>query len=462
MPINRRTFIQNGMLAAGATAMQGLVARAALAAAGQRDLRSRDSLDGFGALAPVGSENSGEMFLALPKGFRYTVFSRTGDPMSDGHPTPDLHDGMAAFMVGRELRLVRNHEINNLLAKPEIAFGSQEQAYDTTAGGGTTTLVIDPKTRLPIRSFASLSGTLQNCAGGATPWGTWISCEESTLGSQKFEYDGRIYGTFRKPHGYCFEVDAGADLQSTPIPLKAMGRFVHEAVTVDRATGIIYLTEDSTTAGFFRFIPKKRGHLADGGTLQMLAVKGSPHYQSGTKQRVGAPLAATWVTIDDPDPAGAGTDPHAVYKEGIAKGGATFARLEGCTSGNGRIYFTATIGGDAGHGQVWEYHPTGPESGVLTLLFESPGPDVLDLPDNITVSPRGGLVICEDGEGENYLRGLGAKGGLFNLARNIIPGHEDGEFAGAIFSPDGSTLFVNIQDPGVTLAIWGPWRRGLV
>jgi secreted PhoX family phosphatase len=452
-------------MAAGATAMQGLVARAALAGT---DLLSRDRREGFGPLVPTRCENGAETFLALPKGFHYTAFGRTGDPLGNGALTPGMHDGMAAFMVGSELRLVRNHEINNLAGKAGIAFGSR--VYDATAGGGTTTLLIDRKSRLPIRSFVSLSGTLQNCAGGRTPWGSWITCEESTLGIEQVEHNGHTYGRFEKAHGYCFEVPAGTDAERDPVPLKAMGRFAHEAVAVDSATGMIYLTEDcnsagfpnSKSSGFYRFTPKTRGRLADGGRLEMLAVKGSPGYQSATGQKVGTPIAATWVTIDDPDPAGAGVDPQIVYKEGIAKGGATFARLEGCTYANGRIYFTATTGGDAGHGQVWQYRPLSGEGGELVMLFESPGAEVLDLPDNITVSPRGGLVICEDGEGENYLRGLSAKGGLFNLAKNVIPGHENGEFAGATFSPDGSTLFVNIQDPGVTLAIWGPWRKGLV
>lgn len=106
------------------------------------------------------------------------------------------------------------------------------------------------------------------------------------------------------------------------------------------------------------------------------------------------------------------------------------------------------------------------------MLFESPSVDVLDSPDNITVSPRGGLVLCEDGSGVQFLRGLTPHGEIFPFAQNIL---NEEEFAGATYSPDGQVLFVNIlgattgnasevgADParrGVTLAITGPWRRG--
>ncbi|HKY06453.1 MAG TPA: alkaline phosphatase PhoX, partial [Blastocatellia bacterium] len=98
--------------------------------------------------------------------------------------------------------------------------------------------------------------------------------------------------------------------------------------------------------------------------------------------------------------------------------------------------------------------------GELTLIFESTSAELLDGPDNICVSPRGGLVVCEDGRTDNYIRGLTRAGQIFDLAKNIIPGAERNEFAGATFSPDGETLFVNIQTPGITFAIWGPWDDG--
>jgi secreted PhoX family phosphatase len=381
--------------------------------------------------------------------------------MSDGHPTPRAHDGMAAFRHKGKIRLVRNHEINNRSGKPGLCIGNKDHAYDPLAGGGTSTLTVDPKTRELLSDYISLSGTLQNCAGGPTPWGSWITCEETILGKTSIKTSqGESLGSFEQNHGYCFEVPALSDKPASPIPLKQMGRFVHEAIAVDPKSGIVYLTEDIGTAGFYRFLPNRKEKLAEGGRLQMLAVKGKPEYDARMAQKVGAKIPVVWVDIANPDPPEADSDPLAVYKQGKAKGGATFTRLEGCWYGDKRIFFTSTSGGDKRLGQVWEYQPDGKTEGTLVLLFESPGAEVLDMPDNITVSPRGGLVLCEDGSREEYIRGLTRDGRIFDFAKNIVPGFEQNEFAGATFSPDGETLFVNIQTPGITFAIWGPWKDG--
>ena len=458
---NRRRFLKLGTMAGGALALEQLLARTRLLAIPLSDPHARIRSEGYGALHPTLSINSGEHVLALPEGFRYTVIGAQGSLMSDGNRTPAMHDGMAAFAAGDEIRLVRNHEINNLRGKPGIAPGG-DVAYDPTAGGGVTTLVVDPRTRELKSSFLSLSGTLQNCAGGPTPWGSWISCEETTFGSATLpRSNGKTYGGFEKEHGYCFEVRALDDTPAAPLPLKAMGRFVHEAVAVDPATGIVYETEDALNAGFYRFLPDVPGELAAGGRLQMLTIKGRPGYDTRRGQRVGPSLPVIWVDIDDPDPADAGTNPASVYQQGIAKGAATFGRLEGCWYGDGRIFINSTNGGDLGLGQVWAYTPRGESEGELKLIFESPSAEILNAPDNICVSPRGGLVLCEDAEGEvQHIRGLTPDGRIFDVARNILHGFTASEFAGATFSPDGQTLFVNLQSAGITLAIWGPWERG--
>jgi secreted PhoX family phosphatase len=424
--------------------LPGLVARAE-GAAGRADARGRG---GYGPLSPTASKNTGETILALPKGFSYTVFGRTGSVMSDGKPTPAAHDGMAAFPAADgTIRLVRNHEVRSRTPAIDLA-----KAYDPVAGGGNTTLVVDPDTRLLVRDFVSLSGTHTNCAGGPTPWGTWVTCEETTVGT------AAAYG---KAHGYNFEVPADAEGPVDAVPLKAMGRFVHEAIAVDPGSGWVYETEDRGTSGIYRFVPNSAGDLASGGELSMLRVVGKPRYDTRTGQRLGERMKIDWVPIADPDPANAEADAGAVYKQGLAQGGATFSRLEGAWWGNGRIYFHATDGGDLGLGQVWELNPF-PSSGkgLLSLLYESKDPAKLEAPDNITVSPRGGLVLCEDGDGDQYLRGLTERGAIFDLALNVNPGFTGSEFAGATFSPDGETLLVNIQSPGVTLAIWGPWEDG--
>jgi secreted PhoX family phosphatase len=259
-------------------------------------------------------------------------------------------------------------------------------------------------------------------------------------------------------------------------------------MAVDPTTGIVYETEDNgSNSGFYRFIPDTPGVLMNGGTLQMLAIAGVNAYDTRTGQGVGASLPVTWVDIANPDPAG--TSSTAVFSQGLAGGGARFARLEGCWYGNGAVYFAATSGGNAGVGQVWEFRPDG-DGGTLTLIFESPNPSVLQSPDNLTVSPQNALLLCEDGSGDQYLRAVTLDGGIFDFALNLM---NDSEWAGAAFAEadpawndarirgrhrpllgrrDRITLFVNLfgvssgptppaaGNEGLTLAIWGPWENG--
>lgn len=465
--MDRRSFITNFSMLSGSFALAyGAIGRRADALVRGGDL-SEFRAAGYGELFAAPARNTGEVYLALPRGFEYNVIGKAKSQLSDGRPTPPLHDGMAAFKVKNELRLVRNHEVTNgRLPREGSAIGARNH-YDETAGGGTTTLVIDPKSRKILRDFVSLSGTLVNCAGGPTPWGSWISCEETTIGPTiRTSTRGVKTGGFPKPHGYCFEVPVSANANLPPVPLKAMGRFVHEAIAVDPKTGVVYLTEDNNPAGFYRFIPKRNGTLAEGGILQMLAVTGDGDYDTRTGQKPGTELKVNWVTIKNPDPPEADLDESAVFKQGRSDGGAIFARLEGCCAGrDGRIYFDSTNGGDGKCGQIWMYEPRSKSDGVLRLLFESPGRDVLDMPDNLCIMPRSSLLfICEDsnyiGVGatpENYVRILTPDGKIADLAKNISELSPKSEFAGSTFSPDGATLFVNLQSAGVTLAIWGNW-----
>ena len=452
---SRRQFLLSaGLTGGGLLAFYGLAKRYGLI---EMPVSLSSNQAAYGPLVAAKTNNTGETLLALPKDFQYTVFGKTGTRMFDNHPTPAEHDGMAAFIVGDQLRLVRNHEVSIKTGTPGIAIGPN--AYDQLAGGGTTTLVIDPKTRQLVTDFISLSGTQNNCAGGATPWNSWISCEETVLGKARVKNSEGVYeGGFEQGHGYCFEVPAAANEAVRPVPLKAMGRFTHEAVAIDSLTGIVYLTEDLPSAGFYRFIPAQLGQLAAGGRLQMLAIKDRPNFDTRTRQKPGVVLAATWVDIHNPDPPEAEIDNLAVYKQGIAAGAATFARLEGCFYGNGVVYFTSTSGGDKQLGQVWQYAPSGKDEGQLSLLLEPTEPSQLHMPDNICLAGRN-LLICEDNEKEIHLRVLTPAGQVFNLAKNIAPGFEMKELSGATFSPDGQTLFVNLQIPGMTFAIWGPWER---
>jgi secreted PhoX family phosphatase len=467
--LDRRTFLRRTGAALLAPSLTGLVAcgiesRAGGGSAAGGARRATLGDGGYGPLAasPDASE------LLVPDGFRVARISVTGSPSraDASFIVPNAVDGMAAFRGSNgAIRLVRNHEIAD---PPEVArpFGSVH-VYDARASGGTTTveLVVEggrnDRVIEVVREFPTLNGTHTNCAGGPTPWGSWLSCEETTV-----ERD--------RKHGYVFEVPSLADGAVEPLPLTAMGRFVHEAVAVDPQSGIVYETEDVRYdplsglpgSGFYRFLPHRPGDLRGGGRLEMLAIRGRPNYLTAVGQTLGATLPVEWVSIEDPDPAAATDDPSAVFREGRSKGGAIFHRLEGCWHGDGVIYFDATAGGDAGAGQVWQYRPASDsDGGALTLVFESPGSAVLQSPDNICVSPRGGIVLCEDGEGVQCIRGLTRDGAIFDLVSTVAPLPE---FAGACFSPDGDILFFNIQgdttsageERGTTYAMWGPWERG--
>ena len=465
--MNRRNFLWQISAAGTALAFGGFARRAEALVATKNFSHLRAA--GFGELVPTAAKNTGETFLALPPGFEYNVIGKAGSLLADNNKTPRAHDGMAAFKVGGELRIVRNHEVTNGRV-PQTGAAIGANPYDETVAGGTTTLVVNPKTREITRDFVSLSGTLINCAGGRTPWGSWISCEETTLGQTvRTSPKGVKTGGYPKPHGYCFEVFASANSSVTPVPLKAMGRFVHEAVGVDKKSGVVYLTEDYNPAGFYRFLPKRHKRLAEGGTLQMLKIKDKDNFDTRSGQKTGITFTADWVTIDNPDPAEADVDEMAVSKQGRAKGGAIFARLEGCYADpkGRRIYFTSTSGGDNKGGQVWMYEATARDEGRLTLVFESPSRDILDMPDNICLKPKSNLLfICEDsdyvGEGgtpDNFIRILTPDGKIADFAKNVTPNFISSEFAGSTFSKDGKTLFFNLQGVGATFAVWGDWDK---
>lgn len=455
--LSRRRFLRGAALTAGGLSLAGPLTALSQREAAARPGRGRgprgDALlapdnGGYGPLV----EGSGDLW--LPAGFSFVAFGRTGELMSDGRPTPSAHDGMAAF-PGPEgtVRLVRNHELSE---RPPL---DPARAYDTAAGGGTVTLDFNPDAGELVRSFVSLSGTIRNCAGGPTPWGSWLSCEETTASGSPTSVEGFL----RRDHGYVFEVDAAAQETVEPVALDAMGRFSHEACAIDVERGEVLLTEDAGASGFFRFVPEAAeldvGALQEGGRLFMLAVDGRRAEDLRTGQYPGKTYPVRWVPIAEPDP-DLGAREDSCYVQGLQQGGATFARGEGCWAGEGAIYFTATSGGDAGLGQVFEYRPDGDGStGVLRLLYESPAQGVLDFPDNCTVSPGGAVVLCEDGSGEDFVRAVTPEGRLFTFARNNL---NDSEFGGATFSPDGLWMFVNIQSPGITYAITGPWENGVL
>jgi secreted PhoX family phosphatase len=480
--LSRRQIIQRAAAAAaGLSVADVLLACGGSDDDGHGEDGGADRVAGKPGYGPL-TDEAGPI-LMLPAGFAYVGFGKAGTPMSDGLETPPCHDGTGHFSGGKDVAiLLRNQEGYH----PGKALGPRN-AYDPVAQGGVTVSHFNTKTQKLSESALVLNGTDNNCNGGITPWGTWLSGEESTVGAS----DG-----FERPHGYMFEVPADATEPVDPVPIKAMGRFVHEASPVDPRTGIVYLTEDNGDPGdgFYRFLPQTRGKLLNGGELQMLAVRGKPGYDTTKGQTEGKRLDCGWVTIEDPDPSDAEENANAVYHQGIEKGAANFYALEGAFFAKGSAYFIASESGDAKKGQVWRFTPDAKDHdrGTLTLIYESPGARVLDEPDGITVSPRGGLVLCEDGDGEdgtggsNYLRGVTPTGKLFDFAKNKqklslhnhFTSHLEpfekrywqkpdvtkftgaSEFSGATYSPDGQTLFVNLQYPGETFAITGPWEKG--
>jgi secreted PhoX family phosphatase len=463
--MDRRSFFKRGLAGAATISFGALLARRA-------DAVELPYSDDYGPVAPVNDDVTGLPLIALPAGFTYRTFGWRGQMMNDGVLTPGAHDGMDVVTnKGGEIYLVRNHELGSGSGtNPFIA----KAGYDNANGrGGTTNLSFNTLTGQFSGHYGSLSGTVANCAGGRTTWGSWITCEETGYTSPA-----------GVRHGWCFDVPAHG--VATGEPLTAMGRFSHEAIALDEGSGIIYETEDATPGGFYKFVPNQYGNPAAGGSLYALKVKGEDNYNFGGLGGVyidypnGATWEVDWVPV---------TDPEAIRGRAYnsAPGRACFARPEGAYFDSGKIYFVCTSGGLARQGQVFEYDP---RKEILTIIFNSAGAGVSSFecnnPDNIAVSNRGGIILCEDG-GNNIqrLRGLSQNGRTFVFAENrinlsaadiahvdsvinksrggiaasVAPGSYSGnEWAGACFY--GKWMFVNIQTPGITFAITGPWDNG--
>ncbi|GAA3563705.1 PhoX family protein [Nonomuraea rosea] len=459
-PVSRRSFISHSTAGGLGIVLAGSVE--AIAGPGAARAATR-SPAGYGPLLP---DPAG--LLALPAGFSYRIVAETGvTALESGEPTPSDPDGMACFTTRSGSTLVCNHEVSG--SEPFHVPTLPGVTYDPAAGGGTTTIVTgrDGGRRA---EYVSLAGTHTNCAGGPTPWNSWLTCEET---------EQRADAVYQRDHGYVFEVhafDRRANVE--PVPLKFLGRYAHEAVAVDPRTSAIYLTEDATAPHglYFRWLPPKgfrgrKGALRElalstggdtAGRLQaMTCFRGSQHIADlseatapGTRYRV------RWVDVPDRDAR------TVSVRAQFADDQVTRSRkLEGAYWGDGGAYFVASFarasdGSVNEHdGQVWFYDPAGQTITLKTIFGVNPDPGQdthFDGPDNISLSPYGGVILAEDGEGLSHLVGVTRRGESYALARNEL---NQGEFAGPTFNADGSIMFANIQSPGHVLAITGPWRR---
>ncbi|WP_437689644.1 alkaline phosphatase PhoX [Sorangium sp. So ce176] len=384
-----------------------------------------------GRFGPLARDPAG--ILDLPAGFTYRILERAGADMDDGYRVPGRPDGMGCFPgPDGTVVLLRNHEngpADRAIGPYKAGQSAPAEAYDAASMGGVTRLVLDAATFERRSSNLVLAGTNRNCAGGPSPWG-WLTCEENV--------DAR--------HGYVFVCPATASRVAPPQRLTGYGRFYHEAAVVDPATRVAYLTEDRTDGCFYRFKPADPAAPFQG-KLQALGVVGERGVDT-SGWAPGHPREIAWVDIDDPDP-----KDDTVRKQGRAKGAAVFRRGEGICLSQGAVCFSATTGGPAGAGQIFQVVPEG-DGGTIELLAHATDRDALDMPDNITIAPWGELFLVEDGPLGNFVRGLTVDGQVFDFAHNA---RSLGELAGVCFSPDGRALFLNMQEDGLTLAVTGPF-----
>jgi secreted PhoX family phosphatase len=305
-----------------------------------------------------------------------------------------------------------------------------------------------------------------------------------------------------KKHGYIFEVPADPGATPTnPDPIVDMGRMAHEASAIDPDTGVWYLTEDQGNANtLYRFLPNNAdgglNSLHAGGRLQGLKVKGVANADLRFPT-LCQEFEVEWVDITNPDldgapiavaGVGAAVSASGPYLQAYANGAAIFGANEGCWVASGTVYFTdkQVNANPLRAGRIWALDIA---SNMLKAIFVSNDITVGNSPDNLCVSPRGGVLFNEDGSGTGLnangqtitvpaqrLMALRADGNSYEFAAhnynftaaqvaavgkpNAPTGNQrNSEWAGSCFSPDGRVMFVNLYT-GVTLAISGPWAKG--
>lgn len=403
----RREFLRSGLVAAGALTLGPTFWEEALAAPARR---------GHSPYGPLGPPD--ENGIRLPEGFKSRVIARGGLPVpGTSYAWHAFSDGAATYRTPNGgWILVSNSEVPTAPDLPGVPI------VGSPGDGGASAIRFRPDGSI-ARAYRILEGTSTNCAGGATPWGTWLSCEEID--------EGRVW-----------ECDPRGRRQARVRP--ALGVFKHEAACVDRRTGQLYLTEDLADGGFYRFKPDRRGDLSSG-TLQIAKVRGDG--------------SVDWKRVPDPR---ARTEPTRQQVPGSTR----FARGEGIWFDRGVVYVATT-----GDSRIHAYNTRTRRIRVIYDASRLEHPPLTDV-DNITVSRSGDLYVCEDNGGDDpFDIAIITPRPNRRVARFLKltgPQHGDpdseasSEVTGVVFNPEGTRLYFASQrafGSGALYEVRGPFRR---
>ncbi|MFE5209855.1 alkaline phosphatase PhoX [Streptomyces sp. NPDC056600] len=385
--MERRNLLRAAVLGGTAAAFGGTLWRGAAYAA-----PAQPGAGPYGALGAADANG-----IRLPSGFTSRVIARSRQKVSGTNYTwHDAPDGGACYADGSGWIYVSNSEISSTGGAGAVKFNSS----------GTIT-----------GAYRILSNTNVNCAGGKTPWNTWLSCEEVD-------------------RGYVYETDPWG--VKAAVRRDAMGRFKHEAAACDPQRGVIYLTEDVSDGAFYRFRPTTWGDLSSG-TLEVMV---------GSSATSGS---VTWARV--PDPTGAST-----ATRNQVSGTKRFNGGEGCYYANGTCWFTTK-----GDNRVWAYDAA---AQTISLAYDdslvTSGTAPLTGVDNVTGTASGDLYVAEDG-GNLEICVITPQGVVAPFLR--VEGQSASEITGPAFSPDGRRLYFSSQrgtsgssSGGITYEVTGPFR----